>query len=188
MVVAMFSCTGDMQAVLDALWEYVLPAVHTSPLDAAAHSAGDEALAERMANLEMATAAERTGGSAPGPVPVRRWGRNQSEPSHITITSLDTRLDHGVQTLTVHERGHDGDSSFTVVLSDGWIVDEATATSAALLADGRIVVDIVFLHTPHRLEIELDPASETFVARWPLMPLFGVGADAHLAGLRSLPD
>jgi hypothetical protein len=38
------------------------------------------------------------------------------------------------------------------------------------------------------LEIRLDPAAETFVARWPLMPLFGIGTDPHLASMRSLPD
>jgi hypothetical protein len=75
-----------------------------------------------------------------------------------------------------------------VAITERWTVDDTIAASAARLEDGRIAVDLVFLHTPHRLEIELDPATATFVARWPLMPLFGIGADHRLAALRTLPD
>jgi hypothetical protein len=143
-----------------------------------------------MANLALPTAAARLGGAAPGDVSARRFVRSESEPSHFTITAVDT----DGSTLTIHEgegregEGRDGDGPVTLPLTERWNVAGSIATSATRLDDGRIAVDVAFLHTPHRLEIELDPATETFVARWPLMPLFGIGADARLASLRSLPD
>jgi CubicO group peptidase (beta-lactamase class C family) len=175
LVVAMFSCTDEMQAVLDALWDHVLPALDRTPT-----AGSDEALARRMADLGLPTVADRLGGAPLGDAPAQRFSRRESEPSHFTITAIDT----GGSTMTIHE----GDGSFSVPLTGRWSVDESLATSATRLGDGRIAVDLSFLHTPHRLEVELDPATGTFVARWPLMPLFGVGADPHLAALRSLPD
>ncbi len=174
-VVAMFSCTDDMQAVLDAMWEHLLPA-----LGDATDRTGDQALAERIAALAVPTVAERRGGSAPHAMPDMAFRPNGSEPSHFTVTGIDTVGDR----MSVSEQ----DGSFTVALTEKWTVGDSVAASATRLDDGRLAVDLSFLHTPHRLEIELDPATATFVARWPLMPLFGVGADHRLTELRELPD
>jgi CubicO group peptidase (beta-lactamase class C family) len=177
-VVAMYSCTDQMQVVLDAMWEYLLPA-----LSAGTHtdgSGGDEELAERLRHLSLPTVRERVGGVAPDDTPAMSYRRHESQSSHFTVTGVDT----DGEGLTIHEE----EGSFTVALTERWTVDDSIAASAARLGDGRIAVDLVFLHTPHRLEIELDPATATFVARWPLMPLFGIGADHRLAALRTLPD
>ena len=56
-------------------------------------------------------------------------------------------------------------------------------SSATRLDDGTLAVDLVFLATPHRLEIELDPVAGTFAARWPLAPLFVAGLDPHLTSM-----
>ena len=61
-VVAMFSCTEDMQAVLDLMWEHLLPAMAD---DRSSATPADAALAERLAGLALPTVAERRGGSAP---------------------------------------------------------------------------------------------------------------------------
>ena len=75
--------------------------------------------------------------------------------------------------------------SLVLPLTVGWTgVDESLAASATRLADGRVAVDVAFLATPHRLEIELDPAAGTYVTRWPNMPLFGAGLDGRLSSLR----
>jgi CubicO group peptidase (beta-lactamase class C family) len=177
-VVAMFSCTDQMQDVLDAMWEHLLPAMGNGTDCGGVDT--DEALAERMCHLALPTVGERLGAAAPDDIAEMSCRADESEPSHFTITGLDT----GGNGLTVHEE----DASFTVPLTAQWTVDDMIASSAARLGDGHIAVDLVFLHTPHRLEIELDPATATFVARWPLMPLFGVGADHRLAALRTLPD
>ena len=86
--------------------------------------------------------------------------------------------------MTVHE----DDRSIDVPLTVDWtVVEPALAASAAQLADGRVVVDLALLAGPHRLEIELDPATGTFRARWPLVPLFGVGVDRRLSTMMHGP-
>ncbi len=98
--------------------------------------------------------------------------------SHPTVTGIEITG----QRMTIRERRR----TIDVSLTNGWSVDDdaSIAASATRLADGTVAVDVVFLATPHRLEIELDPAAGTFVARWPLVPLFGVGLDPHLASMR----
>jgi hypothetical protein len=88
--------------------------------------------------------------------------------------------------MTVHR----DDRSIDVALTVGWtVIEPELAASAAQLGDGRIVVDLVLLAGPHRLEIELDPGSGTFPARWPFVPLFGAGVDRRLTTmLQSPPD
>ena len=186
-VVAMYSCTADMQSVLDAMWEHLLPAFAAGAAadpGGAGDASADAELAERLATLALATVAERHGASAPLDVPAMTFQRREGSPSHFTVTAIDTATDDGAGSLTIHEL----DGTLTVPLTREWTVDGSIATSAARLDGGRIAVDVAFLHTPHRIEIELDPATATFVAEWPLMPLFGIGADHRLAGLRSLPD
>lgn len=183
-VVAMYSCTAEMQTVLDAMWEHLLPAFGAADPGSAADVAADEALAERLAALVVPTVAERHGAAAPLDVPAMTFQRREGSPSHFTVTGIDTGIDTGVPRLEIHEQ----DGTLVVPLTGDWTVENSVAASAARLEDGRIAVDVSFLHTPHRIEIELDPATATFVAEWPLVPLFGVGADHRLAVLNSLPD
>ena len=61
-VVAMFSCTEQMQVVLDLMWEHLLPAMHADELPP---SPADDVLARRLATLALPTVAERRGGGAP---------------------------------------------------------------------------------------------------------------------------
>ena len=178
-VVAMFSCTDEMQTVLDAMWEHLLPAIgddeHARP------TADDEALARRMASLSQPTVAERRGGRPLGTVDAMTFRRHPTEASHFTVTGIETAGSR----MIVHE----DDGSIELPLTERWsIVDDSIAASATRLDDGAIAVDLAFLATPHRLEIELDPTAGTFVARWPLMPLFGVGPDHRLAVLRAPAD
>ena len=101
--------------------------------------------------------------------------------SHPTVT--------GVETIDGRMIVHEGDDTFEVPLTPSWsMADDAMAACATRLADGRIAVDLSFLPTPHRLEIELDPTAGTFSARWPLVPLFGAGLDARLASMRAPAD
>jgi hypothetical protein len=193
-VVAMFSCIERMQILLDAMWEHVLPALEPSrPPEMCADvctgstserifRGGDEALRRRVEGLTMRTAAERRGGGAPAEVPTMEFRRAPAgTPSHPTVTSIETANGR----MIVHE----DDRSIDVPLTHGWSVDDGSpiASSATGLADGTFAVDLVFLATPHRLEIELDPAAGTFAARWPLVPLFGAGLDPHLASMQA-PD
>jgi hypothetical protein len=177
-VVAMFSCTEDMQTVLDLMWEHLVPA-----LDFAAQepSADDDALAARLSGLSMPTAADRLDGAPPELPAMTFKPFTDGWPAHRTVT----RVEAGDGQIVVHE----DDSSFTVPLSVGWtVVDRSLAASAARSTDGSVVVDLVFLASPHRLEIELDPAAGTFLATWPVVPLFGAGLDQRLGAIHVPAD
>jgi hypothetical protein len=177
-VVAMFSCEEDMQAVLDLMWTHLLPAFGDRT---AGDPDGDAVLAQRLATLALPTAGQRLGGAPVGELVPTTFERGR--PSHQTVT----RIEAAGAAIVLHEDGAPGQSgALTVPLTEAWTpVDDLAAASATRLADGTVVVDLVFVATPHRLEIALDPASGQFVARWPLMPLFGAGLDAHLTSMRA---
>jgi hypothetical protein len=174
-VVAMFSCIERMQVILDAMWEHLLPAMGA---DALPPSPDDDELARRIAHLALPTAAQRVGGLDLAEVPEMTFTRRPGARSHPTIVGIET----GGQRMIIREK----ERSIELSLTNGWWVEDAAslAASATRLADGTLAVDVAFLATPHRLEIELDPTEGTFVARWPLVPLFGVGLDPHLASMR----
>lgn len=175
-VVALFSCVEVMQPVLDAVWRHLLPAMGDVEL---AHTADDDALAGRLANLALPTAAERVGGGAPGAL-AASFVRAPGSRSHPTVTAIDATGDR----IIIREDDH----SIEVPLTEQWaITDEYFASSASLLDNGRLAVDLALLATPHRLEIELDPSTNTFVARWPTVPLFGAGLGRRLTAMRP-PD
>lgn len=173
-VVAMFSCTEQMQAVLDLAWEHLVPAFDGEGASAKA----DAALDERLASLTLRRAGDGLAAGAPTIGAATFAAAPHETTSHRTITSIDAADGQ----LTVHE----GDRAFAVPLSAEWtLTDDALAASAATLGDGRLLVDLVFLASPHRLEIELDPSRGTFTTRWPAVPLFGAGVDNRLATLRA---
>ena len=64
-------------------------------------------------------------------------------------------------------------------------MDGDIAASATTLDDGRLAVDIAFLATPHRLEVEVEPAAATFATRWAGFPLFGAGLKGRLTSLHA---
>ena len=177
-VVAMFSCTENMQAVLDLMWEHLLPAMGADRLSS---SPDDAALARRLENLSLPTASERRDGGSPE-VPVMTFRPGVRGPaSQRTVSSIDTTGSG----MVIHE----DDGSIEVPLTAAWtVVDPSLAVSATRLADGQLVVDLVFLATPHRLEIELDPSKRTFLTHWPNVPLFGAGLDNRLASMHAPAD
>jgi CubicO group peptidase (beta-lactamase class C family) len=177
-VVAMFSCTENMQVVLDLMWEHLLPAMAGT---ASPPSPADAALAQRLAHLSLPTVAERLGGEAPEAPPMTFAPGRKAVTSHHTVSSIET----SGQRMVLRE----DDRSIEVPMTEAWTtVDPSLAASAARLDDGRVVVDLAFLATPHRLEVELDPSTATFITRWPLVPLFGAGVQHHLDAMRAPAD
>jgi CubicO group peptidase (beta-lactamase class C family) len=175
-MIAMVSCTVDMQRVLDLMWTHLLPAMTN---ERRAAGAADRELAERIATLRMPTARERRGGHAPTPAdgPYAPGARDtNSQPS---ITSIELAGMH----MTVHE----GERALQIPLTDGWTTSstDPIAASAARTDDGLLVVDFAMLETPHRLRITLNPATQTFESRWRVMPLFGVSVDPLLSAMRA---
>ncbi|MGQ0830040.1 MAG: hypothetical protein ACT4OV_00005, partial [Microthrixaceae bacterium] len=79
--------------------------------------------------------------------------------------------------------------SIEVPVKEAWrTVDQSLATCASSVDDDRLAFDLEFLATPHRLEVELDPSTATFVTRWPLVPLFGAGIPHRLDEMRPPAD
>jgi Beta-lactamase len=68
-------------------------------------------------------------------------------------------------------------------------LDDLVSDHLPELLDGADAVTrrmkIRHLATPHRLEIELDPSTGTFDARWPIVPLFGAGVDNRLGTMHA---
>jgi hypothetical protein len=178
-VVAMFSCAEPMQAVLDAMWDDLLPAMGADPTSP---TPDDAALARRLDTLSLPTVAERRAGGQPAPRAAMTFEPAPPEPaSQRTVSQIE--ISDGQMVI------HDGDDAIEVPLTIEWTgVDGWHAASATQLADGRLAVDVVFLATPHRLEIELDPSTHPFSARWPNVPLFGAGIQKRLTAMRDPDD
>lgn len=164
-VVAFFSSTVDMQDVMDLLWQVLLPAMHDGPVEG-----DDAALADRISSLALPTASQRHGGSPVGPLSRRCEPAPPGITTHRTITAVEL---HGGR-LVVHE----GERSITLPISEAWAMsdDGDVATSATRLTDGTVHVELIFVHTPHRMTITLSPTDDTFTAVWRLVPLVGIGS------------
>ena len=183
-VVSLFSCVEDMQIVLDLMWQHLVPAMSSgTTTTTTTGSAGDRALAARLASLSMPTARERHGGApaatslAGATAPIECAPAPAGTPTHRTITAAV--VDRGRLTL------YEDDRSLGVPLADEWSPsDDGTVwASAAALDDGRLVVDLVMVHTPHRLTVTLDPADATFRATFALMPLFGAALGRRITAM-----
>lgn len=177
-VVAMFSCTADMQAILDLMWEHLLPAMGDA---ASPPTADDAALARRLDHLALPTVAERKGGAPPFVQDLAFGPSDPGPTSHRSVTAIETRAGRMVV--------HDGDEAIEVPLTDNWsTVSSALAVSATSLDDGRLAVDLAFLESPHRLRIELDSGTEMFRTHWPLPPLFGAGFASTISSMCAPAD
>ena len=172
-VVAFNSAELDMQAVLDMVWEHLLPAFGGP----AASEAEEDALAERLAALAL-PAPERTGRA-----PADRDG-DYGPASFGVEAPAPTALRLDGDTLRVE----DGTGSFVVPVGRaGWttVDDDETAPPVAVAsgwAGDELQVDLLFLETPHRVALALRP-DRTFTARWePTAPL---GPTMPLSTLRA---
>jgi hypothetical protein len=189
-----------MQAVLDAVWTHLLPAMTPAPLDDDAALAADAELAERVAALAAppapgeaapAEAADwdgvlftpthltRAGDTAARDVRVERRG----EAWHLVLREpdgadgaegwvLDAPFAAGTWTTTDVPVGEGGSAVVPVSLSGGW-VGAADAES--------LRVEVRFLQTPHRLVVSTEREALSARARWVTTPLHG----GSLAGMRS---
>ena len=179
-VVAMFSCVEDMQIVLDLMWAHLLPAmgaVAASPSPADADAGG---AVGRVGAADRARAPRRNGARRGGD-DVRAGDARRVVASHGVGASTSPTA-----ALVIRE----GEGAIEVPLTAAWTaVEPSMAASAARLDDGRLAVDLALLSCPHRLEIELDPASGTFATHWPIVPLFGAGLQGRLAAMATgAPD
>ncbi|GAA1035627.1 hypothetical protein GCM10009557_43950 [Virgisporangium ochraceum] len=151
-VVALTSQSPDMQAVLDAMWAHLLPAIDVgSGPSSADGSSGPDELVRPVGDGTSREIPEGTYG--PGT-------DNEIEALRtVGIRAEQLVLDDGEE-LTA---AIGGPASWTVG-------DEPLATAYAWSGD-TLLIDVVFLESPHRLQLTLDPAARTFTARWQTTPL-----------------
>jgi CubicO group peptidase (beta-lactamase class C family) len=176
-VIAMTSATPDMQAVLDGMWEHLLPAFGPAPLDG--RSEEDAALAQRLAGLSLPPAA----GDASPPADPEAWSRTAFAPvdgscaEQPSLTAVTVKPnDSGEWTVSLVE----DTTPFDLRLSgSGWTVSEGDVAAPPKAVSGgwtdpnTLTVDVTFLETPHRLTVTCSLAERTFTARWQVPPLHG---------------
>jgi len=166
LVVALTSETPEMQSVLDALWEHVLPALERpgTPVD-------DAALAEQVEALTLPHPA--TGplpGGAPELLPVDSRGPRRAALDAVQVTPQAD----GAWVLELV----DAHGSLPVRVVPGtWTANEPTGipivASGGTTDAGDVVADLLFVDTPHTLRVRRRPGSPTIEAAWLTEPLHG---------------
>lgn len=180
-VVATTADTRNMQALLNLVWEHLLPAFRPAPLPGAEEA--DAALAERLAGLALPPA---TGEGAP-PEAAGAWSTAAFTPDggvcgHLPkLTEIGLTRDADGWALTLTEDGH----PLRLPLGDtDWTVTERpvpTAVSGGWTDADTLVVDVAFLETPHHLDVTCSLKDLTFTARWRTEPLHGLPLRAMCA-------
>lgn len=166
-VVAVTAATVRMQAVLDAMWQHLLPA-----FGRAGDPTDDAALRERLAGLSLPVPALTA-----DPVDPTAWFGVGFEPFGGTCPQQPSLLGVGVSqegdrwVATLRER----DDALTLPLAAGrWSVREPddgqgygpTAAAGGWVDDDTFRLEVIFLETPHRLVVTCRLADRTFRARW----------------------
>ncbi|MGP7995971.1 MAG: serine hydrolase domain-containing protein [Streptosporangiaceae bacterium] len=167
----------DMQAVLDAMWAHLLPGLGASV--PAAGSAQDQ-LSARLAGLELTACAAQPApaGWAPwtaGPFTVAPGGGSaQVRPA---LTAIEVAPAAGGWQLSLIEPGNE----LTVpVGATGWTVSESAdrhgdtipvAASGGWLDRRTLRAEIIFLETPHRMDITCALPGRAALAEWRHPPL-----------------
>ncbi len=176
-VVAMTAQTDDMQAVLDAVWDKLLPAFgETTGADAES----DALLEDRLDRLAVpAFQAQPTPPAGHG-----TWADETFVPSRGTCEQQPSLLgvrvttDRGDWRVTLSEADWHMNARFH---GDGWAVTEPvthgaevvpTACLGGWIDPGTLRFDVIFLETPHRLVVTCKLPERTFDAQWTTAPLF----------------
>jgi CubicO group peptidase (beta-lactamase class C family) len=178
-VIVTTAYTTDMQAMLDAMWAHLLPGLGTAePVPGPAQ----DQLTARLGRLGLPACPAK-------PAPAE-WGPWSSAPFPVTDHGADGQIqpaltavavapgDAGWQ-LSLVEAGN----ALTVPVGSGaWTVSQPTdrrgdaipvAASGGWLDGGTLRAEIIFLETPHRMDISCALPGRTAAAVWrhpPLMP------------------
>lgn len=170
------SATNDLQAVLDAAWDHLLPGFAEAPLPADETTAA--ALTERLEQLSLPPVgtAEWTGQSTPEPAEALQVIKIEpaGDQQFMITTQRDQppaaspRITAGTTLLPLTFRCGVGQWSSDVIEIDG--AELPYAGSAAGSADGVLDAEISFLQVPHRLRVHRD-ADGTVELGWYTTPL-----------------
>lgn len=173
-VIAMTAATEQMPELLDAVWRHLLPAFGTAPLDARPDE--DAALRHRLNRLELPPSPAKSvpladSGAWPGAEFTPQGGVCADQP---TLTGVTVTADGDGWAVCLAEGETRLDLRFD---GTGWTVDAGrdapvpTAVSGGWTDPDTLIVDVVFLETPHHLDVTCSRRDRTFTARWRTMPL-----------------
>ncbi len=176
-VIVTTACTTDMQAILDAMWAHLLPGLGT--VSSGAGSAHDQ-LSARLARLELP--------ACPGAPAPADWGPWTSGPFTIAasiagtqdqpfLTSTDVTPRAGGWQISLIEAAN----ALTFPVGAGaWTVSDQTdrngetipvAASGGWLDGHTLRAEVIFLETPHRMDITCSLRGRTAQAVWRHPPL-----------------
>jgi Beta-lactamase len=176
-VIATTAYTLDMQAVLDAMWAHLLPGLGAAPPGA---SAADGLLSARLAALELPTCR-----AAPAPESWDPWtsgpftvaGSTAGTEVPASFTAVEVGPGNGSWQIGLIEPAN----ALTVPVGAGsWAVSEHADRGGAVIPvaasggwlDGRTLrAEIIFLETPHRMDITCSLDGRTARAQWRHPPL-----------------
>ncbi|WP_232345052.1 serine hydrolase domain-containing protein [Actinoplanes awajinensis] len=175
LVIAVTGAHTQAQALLDAIWECLLPGV-----DDTGSTRDDEVLAERLRGLSLVMVPGAAGRS----VTARLDGTAEDAPLPDGTTVIVDPADGGWR-LTLGE--------LTVNIGHGtW--RESAPLGRPIVAAGAwqgdmFVADLYVITTPHRVRLTVDSATGKAVATWNITPLTGPGMLRQLRSpLMTRPD
>jgi CubicO group peptidase (beta-lactamase class C family) len=183
-VIVTTACALDMQSMLDAMWSCLLPGLGSAgPARASAH----DQLSARLAGLELPPS---PGTPAPGD-----WGPWTSSPFTVLAGTADTQAVPALPPVTtsltsVEVAPRSGGWQLTLIEPDnaltfpvgsrGWTVSDhpdrygntvPVAASGGWLDDQTLRAEVIFLETPHRMDITCSLPGRTADAVWRRPPL-----------------
>ena len=180
-VIVTTAYTLDMQAVLDAMWTRLLPGLGTlSP--ATATGAAQDQLSSRLGRLELP--------ACPGAPAPAGWAPWTSGPFTVSAGTAGSQVQPCLTSIEVARRGDgwqlslvEAANALTVPVGAGaWAVSDhadrhgetiPVAASGGWLGDYTLRAEVIFLETPHRMDVSCALPGRTAAAVWrhpPLMP------------------
>jgi len=185
-VVVTTASTRDMQAVLDAMWAHLLPALGQSAPDVGAQ----RRLASRLAALELA--------AFQADAEPAEWAPWLREPFSVVSAEDDIETQAPLTSAGLQRSGgelyvtlNEGDNALRFAVGTrGWTVSAPADTAGNRIPvaaaggwwDPKILrLEVIFLETPHRMDILCSLDDHCAHATWRLAPLGGF----HLGDLRS---
>jgi CubicO group peptidase (beta-lactamase class C family) len=176
-VVAMTAGTDAMQAVLDAVWEHLLPGLNsTAPDDGAQQDLDDRLRSLRLEPCSAQPRPRRWQEWRDLPFPVAPAPRG-TPPAPLTSIELGTAA-QGLEATIVEPSNA---LTFPLGTAD-WLVSTPrdahgdvipVAASGGWLDDDTLRVEVILLESPHRMDIACSLSSRTAQAAWRQQPLDG---------------
>jgi CubicO group peptidase (beta-lactamase class C family) len=189
-VIVTTAYTLAMQVLLDAIWAHLLPGLGAAPpdTDSSGEGAAHDQLSARLARLELPPSP-----GAPGPADRGRWtgtftisastADSQTRPPLFSLetrpflTSVEVEPQSGGWQISLIEP----DNALTLPFGiGGWTVSDQAdrhgesipvAASGGWLDDQTLRVELIFLETPHRMDITCSLPGRSAEAVWRHPPL-----------------